>query len=350
MGRFQTRSQTKPLPSALVIGSDAEALLSKDDRASVAGRRTLPQPRAFAPSQEDVLNTLEAFTDDTIEDYELKHEEPSKPAITSVPNWLYTERGLCGATKAASLWWMNLVCMISHLGLLTTTVYFSVRDNGSLATPSLTVYLTDLDWDQGSGANALIPTFEKTSGISLPALVIAFFALSALAHLMVVVFNRRQAFATGFCVDEFNANSAIITQWTGWYFQWMHTCRNPLRCAPLSIEPAHSSCLHEPYAVPPILAFHRWVEYSFSAAIMALVFSVAGGVSHLYMLFMIFALIWCTMFFGHYAEVVCPPKDLGNDVRPKYWLKNDTNPHLLWIPGFSARFHRLIPHMLGYVP
>lgn len=315
------RSQTKPLSSALVIGSDAEALLSKDDRASVAGRRTLPQPRTFAPSREDVLNTLEAFTEDTIEDYELKHEEPSKPAITSVPNWLYTERGLCGATKAASLWWMNLVCMISHLGLLTTSVYFSVRDNGSLATPSLTVYLTDLDWDQNR-TDALIPTFEKTSGLSLPALVITFFGLSALAHFMVVVFNRRQAFATGFCVDEFNANSAIITRWTGWYFLWMHQCKNPV----------------------------RWVEYSFSAAVMAIVFSVAGGVSHLYMLFMIFALIWCTMFFGHYAEVVCPPKDLGNDVRPKYWLKNDTNPHLLWIPGFSARFHRLIPHLLGYVP
>ena len=66
MGRFQTRSQTKPLSSALVIGSDAEALLSK----------------------------AEGATEDTIEDYELKHEEPPKPAITSVPNWLYTERGL----------------------------------------------------------------------------------------------------------------------------------------------------------------------------------------------------------------------------------------------------------------
>ena len=51
--------------------------------------------------------------------------------------------------------------------------------------------------------------------------------------------------------------------------------------------------------MPSILAFRRWVEYSFSAAVMAMMFSVAGGINHLYMLLMIVALIWCTMFFGH---------------------------------------------------
>lgn len=102
--------------------------------------------------------------------------------------------------------------------------------------------------------------------------------------------------------------------------------------------------------MPPILAFRRWIEYSFSAAIMALVFASVSGVSHAYMMTMVFALIWSTMVFGHFAERVCPPKDLGNDVRPKYWLINNANPHLFWNPTQGARFHRLFWHVLGYVP
>lgn len=94
----------------------------------------------------------------------------------------------------------------------------------------------------------------------------------------------------------------------------------------------------------------RWLEYSFSAAVMALVFSVSGGISHVYMLTFIFGLIWCTMQAGLVSELLCPPKDLGNDVRPQYWLKNSTNPHLLWAPWLSGRFHRLLPHLAGFVP
>lgn len=287
------RQQTTPLPSAVLPPADGEALLPKEE-------------------------TLSASNTD---DYELMHEEPAKPAITTVPDWLYTERGFFGMSMAATLWMMNFICMLSHIGLLTVSVYFSVRDNGSLMTPSLTYYLTNLSW-VANQTDALVPTYQKAGTISLPILVILFFGLSALAHGTVVVFNRRQCFATGFLVHEFNPESAKVTNFTGWYLVNIHKCVNPL----------------------------RWAEYSFSASIMALVFAVAGGINHLYMLLMIMALIFVTMFYGHYAEVVCPPKDLGNNKRPQYWLKNDTNPHTLWIPGLNGRFHRLIPHILGYVP
>jgi hypothetical protein len=196
------RQQTTPLPSAVLPPADGEALLPKEEKL-------------------DASNT---------DDYELMHEEPSKPAITSVPDWLYTERGFFGMSKAATLWGMNFICMLSHIGLLTVSVYFSVRDNGSLATPSLTVYLTNLTW-VANQTDALIPTYQKTGGISLPALVITFFGLSALAHGTVAVMNRKQAFATGFLIHEFNPESAKLSTWTGWYFLWMHQCRNPIRCA-----------------------------------------------------------------------------------------------------------------------
>lgn len=271
---------------------------------------------SLAPSDGEALITRENESN-----YDLKHEEPIKSAITSVPLWLYEEKGLCGATKAATAWWMNLVCFMMHTGFLILSVFFSVRNDGSLETPSLTLYTTRLTWMAGQ-TDALIPTFEKTGGLPLPILVIAFFGLSALAHGTVVAFNRKQAFATGFMVSKFNEESAKVSSWTGWYFVGLHRCTNVL----------------------------RWVEYSFSASVMAVVFSVAGGINHIYMLLMIVALIWTTMTYGWFSEVVCPPKDIGNDIRPKYWLKNNTNPHTLWLPGFGARFNRLIPHMMGYVP
>jgi hypothetical protein len=83
---------------------------------------------------------------------------------------------------------------------------------------------------------------------------------------------------------------------------------------------------------------------------MAIVFAAVSGVNHAYMLTMIFVLIWCTMTFGHFSERVCPPKDLGNNIRPKYWLVNDTNTHLLWATYLNGKVHRLFWHVMGYVP
>jgi hypothetical protein len=164
--------------------------------------------------------------------------------------------------------------------------------------------------------------YQKTTPIVLPVLVALFFFLSALAHTTICALNWRQAFATGFTENLFDVERSKITNWTGWYFVNLHQCRNP----------------------------HRWAEYSVSAAVMCIIFAAVSGVSHAYMLTMLFALIWCTMTFGHFAERVCPPKDLGNDIRPKYWLVNDSNPDRLWAPYLNGKFHRLFWHVLGYYP
>ena len=193
------RQETKPLPQAVVPPSDSEALLDKDGR--------LPS------------NTP---------DWDLMHEKRPKPAITVVPDWLYTEEGFWYLSKAASLWWANLVCAISHTIMMIVSIVMSASGEGGLATPTLSVYLTKLQWVDNS-TDALIPSYEKTTGIALPALVILFFFLSAFAHTLVCALNFRQAFSTGFIEHVFDPERSKITKWTGWYFVNIHLCQNPLR-------------------------------------------------------------------------------------------------------------------------
>lgn len=285
------RQQTTRLPSAVLAPADGEQLLSeKDDR-------------------------IQSNTPD----WELMHEEPPKPVIKRVPKWFYTTRGVCSLNMAASLWWANLAGAILHTLLMIVSVAVSMQD-GNFGTPTVSVYLTKLSWVDSS--DPFLPMYQKTTSIALPVLVTLFFFLSALAHTTICALNWKQAFATGFCENVFDADKSKVTDFTGWYYVNLHQCRNPLRFA----------------------------EYSFSASVMALVFAAVSGVSHAYMLTMLFALIWTTMTFGHFAERVCPPKDLGNDTRPKYWLVNNSNPHLLWAPYFNGKFHRLFWHVLGYYP
>lgn len=109
------------------------------------------------------------------------------------------------------------------------------------------------------------------------------------------------------------------------------------------------------------LPVHRWIEYSFSASLMVIVFAVAGGLSHVYIVTMAFVLMWCTMCFGYFAERLCRPIDMGPDARPLYWAINQWNPHLIlfnleqknreWNGYYAvARLNRLGPHIAGYVP
>lgn len=115
------------------------------------------------------------------------------------------------------------------------------------------------------------------------------------------------------------------------------------------MQPEHTFC------------FGRWIEYSFSASLMVMVFAVAGGLSHLYIVIMCFSLMWCTQCFGYFAERLCRPIYMGPNKRPKYWAMNQWNPHLLlfnldrstreWNRYYAvARINRLGPHIAGYVP
>ena len=108
------------------------------------------------------------------------------------------------------------------------SIVMSASGEGGLATPTLSVYLTKLQWVDTS-TDALIPSYEKTTGIALPALVILFFFLSAFAHTLVCALNFRQAFATGFIEHVFDPERSKTTKWTGWYFVNIHLCQNPLR-------------------------------------------------------------------------------------------------------------------------
>ena len=241
-----------------------------------------------------------------------------------VPNWFYIrDEDVCCITKAAFLWWANFVAMIFHIGLAVVSVLISIQGGTkTMATPRLSVYLTDLTWNPNS-TDALVPTNVPVEGLYLSWLTLSFFALSAAAHGTVVLFNFKQAFALNE-KRERDDDKAKITPLTGWYYLWIHECRNPA----------------------------RWIEYSFSASIMAIVFAVAGGVNHLYMIISIFTLIWCTMVFGHVAEIVNRPFTKPNDTdsKPQYWQINRSNPGLMWLPRLGPKFNRLWYHILGYVP
>ena len=72
-------------------------------------------------------------------------------------------------------------------------------------------------------------------GRHLAALLTAsFFFLSALMHGIVAGFNWKQAWASD------SQERRVITTWQGWYYRWMHECRQPLRWAEYSISVGHA--------------------------------------------------------------------------------------------------------------
>ena len=218
----------------------------------------------------------------------------------SVPAYFYNDK-VCCITEVKFLWFANLVAMIFHIGLAVASVVVSTQGfTKSMATPKISLYLSNLTWVPNS-TDALVPSFVQIEGVFLSHVTLWFFLLSAIAHATVVVFNAPQAFAGD------NLKSREIG-YTGWYYGNLHRCRNPA----------------------------RWIEYSFSASLMGIVFSVTSGATHLYMVVSGFILLWTTMVFGYVAEVVNPPKSNGGD-RPERW-------HV------SSRAERLLFHVLGYVP
>tara|TARA_B100000575_G_C23102410_1_gene636102 strand:- start:108 stop:605 length:498 start_codon:yes stop_codon:yes gene_type:complete len=132
--------------------------------------------------------------------------------LKTVPEWWYNEK-VCGMTKAKFWWYSNLLCFVFHLGLAATTVVVSTANGRSFATPTLTVYVTNLTW-RANSTDALVPTFQKAdTPLYLTTMTMMFFILSALAHGLIVIFNFPQAFAAN--------NEAMRTVGcTGWYYVW----------------------------------------------------------------------------------------------------------------------------------
>jgi hypothetical protein len=236
-----------------------------------------------------------------------------------VPDWLYGEC-CCGNTIAGSLWIMNLVCCIFHTGLAIASLSVGCSypaGAGSCGSPLLTLYGTKLTW-QG-GADPLVPTYEKMEGgLNLTWMTTCFFLLSALAHGLICVGNYTTGLAD---YEEKNYNHEIT--WSpidgGWYWAWIQECKQPL----------------------------RWVEYSFSASLMIITISVASGVTHVYMIWSIFTLMWCTMCFGYYTEVTSKAEPTGSE-RPQKWIWRATKAG--WGNYLRWKAWRLAAHVLGYVP
>jgi len=170
--------------------------------------------------------------------------------LEKVPEWWYKEKVCGNLDKAAFFWISNAVCMIFHLGLALTTVFVSTADGRSFATPTLTVYVTNLTWVPNS-TDALRPVFQKAdTPLYLSTMTMWFFLLSALAHGLIVVGNFRQAFAYGVFITIDNEERIEarkrVSSLTGWYYVWLHQCRQPLRYA-------YSSTTQHTHLLTPVL-------------------------------------------------------------------------------------------------
>ena len=197
-----------------------------------------------------------------------------RPKLKVVPDWMYDEKeDVCGRwTLPGFMWTCNLLAAIFHLILILVTILVSTNGGRGLDTPTLDIYKRELTWNGGPNATAnatsmLVPEL-KPAGWSLPLSIvtIVFFGLSAFFHTLVCLMNFNQAFA------HQNKEARKITAFTGWYFKWMHECRNPARwiecallnlpcfpCSPLPLplplllaRPAPRQCLPQSPLEPPL--------------------------------------------------------------------------------------------------
>lgn len=86
---------------------------------------------------------------------------------------------------------------------------------------------------------------------------------------------------------------------------------------------------------------------------MIITIAVASGVAHVYMITFAFSLIWTTMTYGYFTEVLSrpePPKSAKE--MPTQWVIRSSNPSALTFPEFpfTAVLQRLFPHLMGWVP
>lgn len=283
---------------------------------------------------------------------QLSETQRPREVEREIPDWLLSESVIFDLNKAAFLWWLNVLGVVAHGGLAFLTYWVSTQDGRTMATPLLTVYSTELTWTNSS-TDMLIPTLVKGGEWHLSWMTVGFFVMSATAHFLIVILNWQGAWSGLKMASE---SWLFVTPRHNWYYWWIHDCRQPL----------------------------RWIEYSFSASIMILTISISGGVNHIYVLTTFFTLMWCTMMFGYYNEILCRPapqvvdatwtgpgrkwidiKDAYeprpgqkevrvDDYRYERWLINSDAVQkwygIVAFPYFPLWIQRLAPHMLGYVP
>jgi len=86
---------------------------------------------------------------------------------------------------------------------------------------------------------------------------------------------------------------------------------------------------------------------------MVITIAVAAGVAHIYMIVFSFALMWTTMTYGYFTEVLSRPEPpASSNEMPTQWVIRPDNPSALAFPDlpFTAVLQRLFPHLMGWVP
>ena len=197
------------------------------------------------------------------------------------------------------LYIVNVAAMCFHLGFALAAVITGSR-NGGMSTPRLSLYLSETMWENNTATIDssvrfdFSPSYRKLeNGLPLTWITIGFFAISAMAHAVVVV-NGPPRNTRNSCLFCYN------------YYQQIDNCQNPL----------------------------RWIEYSFSASLMILGLSYTSGIRDVYLLITLTVLSFTTMVFGWITERLSSVNK-GED--GKFW---DLEP-------FRAR---IFPHLLGYIP
>lgn len=251
-----------------------------------------------------------------------------------LPGWM-AEPVLCGASRAVVLWGGNAIACVFHLFMAFYVLGRSMGlDNwdvyGGVLLPVYrsTLLFTLNEEGEGSTGWQLIPKYvtakEEQQTLNLTALTIAFFGLSAFFHFLVC---------------------AISVRWTLYYW-WIDGCRNPL----------------------------RWVEYSISASLMAVIIAFFAGIRSNHLLLALFFLSFSTICFGWVCEALSRPDAASRAVgvnadgsvrygvdplartRHTRWEIGDAHRELLvagCLPlptGLLAAMQRLGPHVLGWVP
>jgi len=254
---------------------------------------------------------------------------PTDATLNTSPEWMCCKVFCCETiTIAFILGLFNVIAFCAHLTftIVVIGVSFSVNEETGKARDwvLLPVYRTMINLKQSDvspsmsegatsqtsfDASMLIPVYaiDEDDGliqINLTLFTIFFFALSALAHFIVFVIS---------------INSNI-------YLWWIARCRQPL----------------------------RWIEYSFSAAIMIVPIAFFCGIRSYEQLVCIFFLIMITMFFGWVTEALSRPVEIAdgpnNIKRCTQWQIGADDRSLVLRYRWTAPLQRLGPWFLGWIP
>ena len=218
---------------------------------------------------------------------------------------LYTNK-TCNISQAHWLLILNIAGAALH-AILAIVLLILAGSNGNVSTPNVTIYTTELSWNEAS-PDPFAPTLVKYGSMSLSWTTFSFFLLSSLAHTSIVLLNWQQLNAKDAATAAQNSNNMFV----GWYLTNLALC--------------HTPC--------------RWAEYFFSSSVMILLIAIVGGITHLHVLILLFFMQSTTILFGLLAEMLNRPKETGEAAEGKQ--------HTRWEE--ESVWRRLLPHLLGWIP